>query len=141
MSPKAYLGIKYFPDNRNKQEIETLSALIVKAGFDVFVVVRDIEQWGNIRLTPQELMQTSFSHLEESNICILECSMKGVGLGVEAGYAHALNIPVLILAKKGIRVSTTLKGLAKAILYYEKNTDLETLLNLNLQQIMRPNLI
>ena len=121
----AYLGIKYYPDNRNRQEIETLSEVLEKAGFDVFVVVRDAELWGEVKLTPQELMKVSFSHLQESSICILECSQKGVGLGVEAGYAHAHAIPVVILAKKGVDISTTLKGLANSIIYYEQISDLE----------------
>lgn len=139
MRPKAYLGIKYYPDNRNRQEIESHSAIIEKSGFDAFVVVRDIEAWGEIKLSPEELMRSSFAHLKESSICILECSVKGVGLGVEAGYAHAHAIPVLILSRKGVEVSTTLKGLASSVEYYDQISDLEAILNQYWQKIMCSN--
>jgi len=139
MKPKAYLGIKYYPDNRNREEIEALSAVIKKAGFNVFVVVRDVEAWGEIKLTPQELMRVSFAHLKESNICILECSEKGVGLGVEAGYAHALGIPVLILARKGVDISTTLKGLASSIVHYEHVSEVGAIITPYLNKITLSN--
>lgn len=141
MKPKAYLGIKYYPDNRNREEIEALSAIIEKTGLNVSVVVRDIEAWGDVKLTPQELMRTSFALLKESSVCILECSIKGVGLGIEAGYAHARGIPVLILAKRGTEVSTTLKGLASAIIYYEGTSDLEAKLGPNILNLSIKNLI
>ncbi len=54
---------------------------------------------------------------------------KGVGLGIEAGYAYAKGIPIITIAERGSDISETLKGISKEIFFYDNIEDLELLLS------------
>jgi hypothetical protein len=82
-------------------------------------MVRDFEKWGNAKLGPKELMVETFRQIELSDFLIIEFSEKGVGLGIEAGYAHAKSKPVIVMAKTGSDISSTLAGIAKSVIFYD----------------------
>jgi nucleoside 2-deoxyribosyltransferase len=69
-------------------------------------------------------MDVSFREIDRSDLVVLEMSEKGVGLGIEAGYAHARDIPIIVLIKAGREVSTTLAGIAAHIIAYEAYEDI-----------------
>lgn len=130
---KAYLAIKYYPDNQNRQLIEELDAALDQAGWSSQVAVRDLEDWGRIAFTPKELMARSLELLSACELCVVECTEKGVGVGLEAGYAHAKGIPILLLAWHGSHISTTLRGIARQIILYDSPEELtEQMINLAL---------
>ena len=106
----AYLGIKYHADHRNRDQINFLSSLIEEFGFSVTCITRDIEAWGKVSFTPDELMEKTFQIIEDSDVVIIDLSEKGVGLGIEAGYAYSRDIPVIAIANK-TDISTTLLGI------------------------------
>lgn len=120
----AYLGIKYHPDMHNRALIEELSQTIEQTGWQTTIAVRDFELWGEKSLSPQQLMQLSFESIQQSKVLFLEISEKGVGLGVETGYAYALHVPIVLLAKIGTEISATLGGIASQIFFYEQVQDL-----------------
>jgi hypothetical protein len=62
------------------------------AGWETICVTRDIEGWGERPLAAPALMQHTFAAIAESDLVIVELSEKGVGLGIEAGYAYACQI-------------------------------------------------
>lgn len=130
---KAYLAIKYHPDNQNRQLIEKLAFALDQAGWSSWVVVRDLEEWGKIAFTPKELMERSLEILSACELCVVECTEKGVGVGLEAGYAHAKGIPILLLARHGSPISTTLRGIARQIILYHSPEEFtEKIINLAL---------
>jgi len=57
---KAYLGIKFHPDDRNRGIIELVSQALASCGFETICVRRDLEKWGAVTLSPQELMTMKF---------------------------------------------------------------------------------
>lgn len=116
---KAYLAIKYHQDNKNRPEIEAILAVLEHQGFDTVCVVRDLEKWGQLHFSPQELMQKTFAEIATSDIVIIELTEKGVGLGIEAGYAWASQKPIITIARKGADISTTLQGISQQVLWYE----------------------
>jgi 2'-deoxynucleoside 5'-phosphate N-hydrolase len=109
---KAYLGIKYHADHSNKDKIDSLSSIIEKFGYSVTCIDRDIEEWGRIPFAPNELMGKTFEIINESDLVIIDLSEKGVGLGIEAGYAYSKGIPVIAIGNK-TEISTTLIGISK----------------------------
>ena len=121
------MAIKYHPHNNNRPLIEALSNAIETAGWQSRVVVRDLENWGDTVLSAQDLMQKSLKMLKASDACLVEISEKGVGVGLEAGYAHANGIPIIVLAKTGSDIPTTLGGIARKMLFYDTFTDLNQL--------------
>ncbi len=124
MSKRAYIGIKFYEDSRNRDEILALSDWLNRVGYSAICIARDIEQWGTIRLTPQELMQISFAEIDKSDLVVMEMSVKGVGLGIEAGYAYAKGKPVIVLIREGRELSETMAGIATKIITYQHESHL-----------------
>jgi len=120
----AYLAIKYHPDCSNRALIEQLTIALETCHINTFCVARDIEKWGKFQFAPQELMVKSFAWLQSSDLMIMECSEKGVGLGIEAGYAYANNIPIIGIARTGSDISTTLQGISQDVIFYDRPADL-----------------
>ena len=115
---KAYLALKYHSDGSNRPLIEVLSACLEKNGWEVFCVVRDLEHWGQTAFGPPELMRLSLTAIDNSDLVIVELSEKGIGVGIEAGYAYARQIPVITLARRGADISESLRGISAAVLAY-----------------------
>lgn len=115
----AYLGIKYHPDHRNRNRIELVSTALAAAGYETTCVTRDVEQWGALQFTPQELMARTFAIIAASELCVIDLTEKGVGLGIEAGYAFAQKVPIVTIAQTGSDISETLRGISQAVWWYE----------------------
>lgn len=121
---KAYLAIKFKEDFSNQEMIGEISDVLMKFGIETVVMARDFEKWGEVKFTPQELMEKTFQEIDSSDILVIEFSEKGVGLGIEAGYAYAKQKPIFVIAKKGSDISSTLEGIAKEIIFYKQPEDL-----------------
>ena len=94
-------------------------------GVKTKVMVRDVEQWGNVRLAPEELMRRAFSYIDQADMVVLECTEKGVGLGIEAGYARAKNKPLFLVARTGTDISVTAQGIATKVIFYNEPEEWE----------------
>lgn len=126
---RVYFGIKYHADLRNKAHIEAVLEQLEDFGHNVYCVIRDLEKWNQQSFSPQQLMNATFEVIQTSDIMLIDLSEKGVGLGIEAGYAHALKKPIIIIAQEGSDISTTLKGIAARVVFYKNARDLQTLLS------------
>ena len=121
---KAFISIKYREDNSNRDCIGKISSALEQNGFETVCIARDIERWGQVELSPQELMQRTFTEIASSHLIVVDLTGKGVGLGIEAGYAYAKQIPIAVIARKGLDISTTLQGISQKLFLYEKFEDL-----------------
>ena len=121
---KAFISVKHREDNSNKYCIKKISSALERNGFETVCVARDIENWGQVQLSPADLMQRSFAAIESSDVFVVDLSEKGVGLGIEAGYAFAAKIPVVVIAKAGSDISTTLQGISQKLFFYKTFEDL-----------------
>ena len=115
---KAYLGIKFHPDHRNRATIERIAQILDANGFEAHCVVRDIERWGEVQMTPHDLMAATFTLIRSCQLVVIELTEKGVGLGIEAGYAHAQGIPIMTIAQNGSDISATLQGISADVFLY-----------------------
>ena len=123
---KAYLGITFHADNRNRETIEMVSQVLATCGFLTVCIRRDIERWGIVELSPQELMAKTFVVMRSCQLAVIDLTEKGVGLGIEAGYAYAHGIPVVTIARTGSDISTTLRGISQDICFYDSPEELNT---------------
>jgi nucleoside 2-deoxyribosyltransferase len=121
---KAYLAIKYHPDNANQPSIEGISGALEACGFETVCIARDVERWGQVQLDPAELMARSFAEIDGCDVVVVDLSEKGVGVGIEAGYAYARRIPILTIAAQGADISTTLRGISRRIFQYRQFDEL-----------------
>jgi nucleoside 2-deoxyribosyltransferase len=121
---KAFLAIKYHLDNANRPRIEGISAALETCGFETTCIARDVEQWGQVQLDPAELMDRAFAEMDKCDVVVVDVSEKGVGVGIEAGYAHARRIPILAIAGQGADMPTTLRGISRRIFWYGRFDEL-----------------
>ena len=126
---QAYLGIKFHADQRNRPLIEMITGALTQAGWTTKVIVRDVEQWGAVQFDPQTLMARTFAIIGASDIAVIDLTEKGVGLGIEAGYAHAKGIPVFTIAHEGADISTTLRSISQDVCHYKNEDDLVRFFN------------
>lgn len=122
---KAYLAVKYHPDQRNRERIERVCGALEAAGIESACVVRDLECWGLVRFTPADLMRKSLELLDTCDLLVVELSEKGVGIGIEAGYAYAKGIPVITVAQAGADISDTLRGISRGVFTYRDEVELK----------------
>ena len=121
---KIFLAIKFHENLSNKKLIDDISNVLASSGNVVTVMARDYEKWGEIKFNPDELMKLTFKIIEESDLLLVEFSEKGVGLGIEAGYAHAKGVPIVVMAKTGSDISSTMRGIAKKVIFYDNPEEL-----------------
>ena len=121
---KAYIAIKYHADHSNRERIEGISAALERQGYETVCITRDLEKWGEVQFDSGTLMQRTFDEIDTSNVVIVDLTEKGVGVGIEAGYAFAKHIPVVTIARKGSDISETLRGISQEILVYDQYDDL-----------------
>ncbi|MBN1919944.1 MAG: nucleoside 2-deoxyribosyltransferase [Anaerolineae bacterium] len=118
---RAYIAIKYHEDQRNRPRIEALTAALTMVGFSTCCIVRDIEAWGQVTFDAPTLMQRTFTEIDRSDLVIIDFAEKGVGVGIEAGYACAKGLPIIVIAPENVEISTTLAGIATHV-YRESDT-------------------
>ena len=121
---KATIAIKYHPDSSNRPRIDLISRALARGGVESFCVVRDLERWGEVHFPPAELMRRSFAAITASDLLVVDLSEKGVGVGIEAGYAHARGIPIITIARAGADISDTLRGISQHVFWYDSETEL-----------------
>ena len=115
---RVYLAVKFHADHGNRGVVAEISDAFDACGLTTVSVQRDFEQWGETAFTPDELMRLSFEAIANSSAVVVEFTEKGVGLGIEAGYATARGIPVFVVHRPGADVSTTLCGIAEEVFEY-----------------------
>lgn len=121
---KAFISIKYKEDGSNRKLIEDISSALEENQIESYSMFRDCQKWGDVKIEPEEIMEIAFENLDDCDLFIVEFSEKGVGIGIETGYAYANNIPIIVVAKEGSDVSSTLRGIAKDILFYDSADEL-----------------
>ena len=122
---RIYFGIKYHPDHRNKNLIEEFERCFSKHDFKSFCVVRDMELWGKASFSAAEIIQKTFAKIDSADLVVIDVSEKGVGLGIEAGYAKAKGKELIITVRKSIEVSTTISGIADRLITYGAISDIK----------------
>ena len=125
---KAYISVKYRADNSNKECIENISTALERNGFGTVCIARDIEKWGQVQLSPHDLMQRAFAEIDSSNLLVVDLTEKGVGLGIEAGYAYAKQIPIVVIARRASDISMTLQGIVRELFLYDEFGELNQIL-------------
>ena len=121
---KIFLGIKYFDDYRNRKLIEKLVFLLKKNSHKTYCTICDYQKWGAKKINYRNLMRRAYQEIISSDIVIIECSNKGVGLGVEAGIAFSSHIPVIAIIRGKKNIPESISGIAVKIFRYHRIEEL-----------------
>ena len=98
---KVFLSIKYHDDHSNRARIEMVSLALHAHAFETMCIARDVERWGQLKFDARELMRRTFAAIDACDLVVADLTQKGVGVGIEAGYARAKDIPVVTIAQNG----------------------------------------
>ncbi len=118
----AYLSVKFEGDD-NQELIEQLCTAAERAGLTVACTNRDYDDYGR-RESSEPLTAFMFEGIERADLVLLEVTDRGIGQGIEAGYAAANQVPVILLATSDADLSPTLRDLATEIIEYHGFEDL-----------------
>lgn len=123
---KAFMSLKFHDGEDDKEKIDNLTTVLLKAGIQNVVMARDVEKYGKVKLPEgAKLMPDyAFPAMKQCDMLIVEFSEKGVGLGIGAGYAYAIGLPIYVIAKIGSDISLTIRDLAKEVIFYDNVNEL-----------------
>lgn len=123
---KAFMSLKFHDGEEDKKKIDDLTNALLLAGIENVVMARDVEKYGKAVLPEgTKLMPNyAFPTMKKCDMLIVEFSEKGVDLGIGAGYAYAIGLPIYVIAKTGSDISLTMKNLAKEIIFYDNINEL-----------------
>ena len=116
---QVYFAVSY---SHRKEFEEEISVLVQKAERLGFAICVFVDRYHFKETEEKKMMQTAFQKIDNSDFLIADLTHQSIGVGIELGYAHAQQIPVLYIRKKGSKLSTTAAGSADFIMTY-KNAD------------------
>lgn len=119
----AYLSTKYEGED-NEEVVASLCNAASRAGFSVTCTNRDFDDFGRDERDPDERLAFMFDAIEHADVVVLDVTEKGMGLGVEAGYAAALGKPVYAIANEDAELSPTIEVLAERVIRFDSYPDL-----------------
>jgi 2'-deoxynucleoside 5'-phosphate N-hydrolase len=130
----AYISISY---NKRKLLEPALTAIVdtLKAFKIRSFVFTDKYRFDSSQ--ERQMMLQAMEHIDNSDFLIAETSDKAIGIGVEAGYAKAINKPIIYVRCSNAEQSTTLSGISDYQVIYENEWDLKTQLGVIIESMLR----
>ncbi len=114
----AYLSIKYQGED-NEEVVRELVTAAERAGFSVTASVRDFDDFGRQEQPPEQLLPFMTNSIEHADVLLIDGTEKGVGIGFEAGYAAANQIPIVVLTYQQSDISPILELAAFAVISFD----------------------
>ena len=97
---------------------------IIKAledkGFSCYSPVRDTNQ----QVSTEQIFSQNIEAMKKAQKILAICENETPNFGVEVGYAHGMNIPIIILADKNHEIPVMIKNLAADILKVKNLEDI-----------------
>lgn len=119
---RAYIAVSFSKRNELANEINSIKKVLQDNQIDYVVFIEKHQ------FTPDkenEMMKTALEEIDKCSILIAETTDKGIGIGIEAGYAKAKDKPVIYMRKNKAEHATTLSGLSDFKVIYNDTDDLE----------------
>lgn len=130
---KAYISISYQKRRSLNTAITAIMTVLEEHQIESLVFV---DQHKFEPEQEREMMQAALASLDQCDILIAETSHKGIGIGIEAGYAKARKKPVVYLRHKESEHSTTLSGVSDYSVIYKSADDLQKQLHQVVKDIL-----
>jgi nucleoside 2-deoxyribosyltransferase len=130
---KAYISISYNKKQELIDELQTVIETLKEFHIKPFVFV------DNFKFSvdqEKEMMQQAILSIDNCDLLIAETSDKGIGIGVEVGYAKAKEKPVIYMRNKNAEHSTTVSGISDHQVIYADLNDLKDRLAVILSRII-----
>jgi 2'-deoxynucleoside 5'-phosphate N-hydrolase len=132
---KAYISISYHKRQSLNTALTAIVTVLDELSIEPFVFV---DHYKFDTTQEEEMMRAAITELAGCELLIAETSHKGIGIGIEAGYAKALQKPIVYIRHKEAEHSTTLSGIADYRIIYKSADDLQQQLDLIIKEIIAP---
>ncbi|WP_353160099.1 nucleoside 2-deoxyribosyltransferase [Myroides odoratus] len=123
MNSQVYISCSFALRKLLVEELKAIKSVLLVYDYQPWVFV---EHYTFTAQQEKEMMQQAMQDIENSAFLLAETTDKGIGIGIEAGYAKALKKPVVYLRKQSAEHSTTLAGLSDYQIIYQDAVDLAT---------------
>lgn len=121
MAIRAYISFSFNRRLLIKNEISTIVNTLNENFISAIVFV---DKYRFELSQEREMMQKAFEEIDNCDILIAETSEKGIGIGVEVGYAKGKSKTVIYLRQKDTEHSTTVAGSSDFQIIYSDTIDL-----------------
>jgi len=118
----AYISVSFNNRKSVQEELNAIADTLSKNGIVPFIFV---DNYKFDLAQEKEMMQQAMDDIDRCDILIAETSDKGIGIGVEVGYAKAKGKPVIYVRKKTAEHSTTVSGISDFQIVYLNTDDLQ----------------
>lgn len=132
---KAYISISYHKRQSLNTALTAIVTVLDELNIEPFVFV---DHYKFDTTQEEEMMRAAITELAGCELLIAETSHKGIGIGIEAGYAKALQKPIVYIRHKEAEHSTTLSGISDYRVIYKSADDLQQQLDLIIKEIIAP---
>jgi nucleoside 2-deoxyribosyltransferase len=130
---QAYISISYNKRHELNDELQSIIEAFIEFHIRPFVFV------DNFKFSfdqDKEMMQQAILSIDDCDLLIAETSDKGIGIGIEVGYAKAKEKPVIYMRNKDAEHSTTVSGISDFQIIYDNIKDLREKLTIVLSRII-----
>ena len=129
---KAYIAVSYSKRKLVDKEIALIIETLNTFDISPFVFV---DNYKFDILHEKQMMSQAMKDIENCDILIAETSEKGIGIGIEVGYAKAKDKIVIYLRQQNAEHSTTVSGISDFQIVYSNSEDLKIKLIDTLNQL------
>lgn len=119
---QAYISISFSKRNELEKEVQAIKNALGKFEISAFIFVDKYQFSAN---DEEKMMKQAMKDIEDCDLLIAETSEKGIGIGIEVGYAKAKKKPVIYVRNSKAEHSTTVSGIADFRIIYDNEIDLE----------------
>ena len=119
---RAYVSVSYSNRKLIDLEIDTIMQVLNKFSISSMVFV---DQYKFDASQEQEMMTVVMAEIDKSDLLLAEVSDKGIGIGIEVGFAKAKGKPVIYLRHEGSEHSTTVSGISDYHVIYSDLSNLQ----------------
>lgn len=128
---KAYVAVSYNKRQSLSNVLNCITTTLKQYRIEPLVFV---DQYQFTITEEKQMMQQAMAAIDDCDILIAETSDKGIGIGIEVGYAKAKGKPVIYVRHADAAHSTTVSGISNFQIIYTSNADLaEALKNIIIQ--------
>lgn len=129
----AYISVSHSNRKLVEKELDAIADTLEKFKIESFIFVDNYE----FSVTQErQMMQQAMTDIDNCDMLIAETTHKGIGIGIEVGYAKAKSKPVIYIRQKNSDHSTTVSGISDFQIVYEDATDLQMQLSEILNKIV-----
>lgn len=131
---KAYISISFAKRYSLVEELNTIIEALKNLKIEPLVF---IDSYKFIPEEEKNMMHQAMLSIDSCDLLIAETTDKGIGIGVEVGYAKGKGKPVIYIRNKNAEHSTTVSGISDFQIIYDNLFDLKRQLATTLSAIIR----